>query len=159
LYELRLATPDAMPLAEALQLRLDAVEKRAGIDATLEIERSLNMEPPIAQALYWIAVEALNNALKHAACSRVAVVIHNTAAGIELSVCDDGVGMAPHAADSGGYGLRGMAERAAQHGGVLTLATPPTGGTQVIVHLPSPTESGQWSKSAEQNGPEEVIYG
>lgn len=136
LYELHLATPDAMPLADALQLRLDAVEKRAGISAKLEVEDILGLLPAVTHALYWIAVEALNNSLKHAAAEHVAVSIYRIESAIELSVTDDGVGLTPQSGNFGGFGLRSMAERAAQFGGVVSLFTAPSGGTQVVVRIP-----------------------
>lgn len=136
LYELRLATPDAMSLADALQLRLDAVETRAGIDATLEVDLGLVCPPTVASALYWIAVEALNNSLKHAAARHVTVKIRRAASAIELSVTDDGIGLAAQAGNLNGFGLRSMAERAAQLGGVMSLDALPTGGVQVVVQAP-----------------------
>ena len=63
LFELRLATPETMPLEEALQLRPDAVERRAGIDAHLHYDVTLAAARTAgARELYWIAMEALNNA-------------------------------------------------------------------------------------------------
>lgn len=140
LYELRLATPDAMPLAAALQLRLDAVEKRAGIDAALAIDAGLTIAPPVAQALYWITVEALNNSLKHAAARHVTVSIHRSGADIELTVTDDGDGLPPAVEQRGGFGLRSMAERAAQYGGTLAVGATATGGAQVTVRMAAVTQ-------------------
>jgi signal transduction histidine kinase len=136
LYELRLATPDAMPLEDALQLRLEAVEQRAGIEANLRIVDGGDIPPLLAQTLYWIAIEALNNSLKHAAAQHVRVQIERGGAEIELSVIDDGVGIASHAGGASGFGLRSMAERAAQVGGTVRVTNAPNGGTQVVAHLP-----------------------
>jgi signal transduction histidine kinase len=144
LYELRLATPDAMPLAEALQMRLDAVERRAGIDAHLEVEAGLTVPAASAHHLYWIALEALNNSLKHAAAEHVSVRLCTDGAGLALTIVDDGSGISPHAGAAHGYGLRDMAERAAQLGGALRLSTPPGGGVEVGVRIPceSPQSKG-----------------
>ena len=43
LFELRLASPDQINLIEALQIRLDAVERRAGIQAELIVEGVANL--------------------------------------------------------------------------------------------------------------------
>lgn len=149
LYELHLATPDAMPLADALQLRIDAVEKRAGICATLEIDDALTVSPAIAQTLYWIAVEALNNSLKHAAAEHVAVRITRNNGVLELSVTDDGAGLTTQPGTHGGFGLRGMADRAAQFGGEVSLFTLPTGGARVVAYIPLKAEVGGSDKMVE----------
>ena len=129
-----------MPLAAALQLRLDAVEKRAGIDAALAIDAGLTIAPPVAQALYWITVEALNNSLKHAAARHVTVSIHRSGTDIELTVTDDGDGLPPQVEQRGGFGLRSMAERAAQYGGNMTVGATATGGAQVTVRMAAVTQ-------------------
>ena len=125
-----------MPLADALQLRLEAVEQRAGIDARLRIVDGIDIPPSLAQTLYWIAIEALNNSLKHAGAQRVSVQIERCDTEIELRVLDDGGGIAPQAGSGSGFGLRSMAERATQAGGVLNVTNAPAGGTQVRVRLP-----------------------
>jgi len=136
LYELRLATPDAMPLADALQLRLEAVEQRAGIDARLTIAGEIEIPTALAQTLYWIAIEALNNSLKHAAAQHVRVRIERQDGNLALIVADDGSGIMSHAVNSSGFGLRSMAERAAQVGGTVSVTNAPAGGTEVFVRLP-----------------------
>lgn len=136
LYELRLATPEAMSLAQALQVRLDAVERRAGIDARLEIAEGLSVSEASARHLYWIVMEALNNSLKHAAATHVTVRLATVGDTCVLTVTDDGIGITPQATTSSGFGLRNMAERAAQLGGELAHRTPPGGGTEISVCWP-----------------------
>ncbi|HHY54947.1 MAG TPA: PAS domain-containing protein [Chloroflexi bacterium] len=140
LYELRLATPEAMPLAEALQVRLDAVERRAGIDARLEIMEGVLLPETSTRHLYWIVIEALNNALKHAAATQVTVRLAAVDAMFVLTVTDDGIGIASPATTYG-FGLRNMAERAAQIGGELTVRTPPGGGAEICVCWPTRNEA------------------
>ena len=137
LYELRLATPEAMPIAEALQVRLDAVERRAGIDAHLEIAEGVLIPDASAQSLYWIIIEALNNSLKHAAAQRVDIRLLADGDSLVLTVSDDGVGISPEAGATHGYGLRSMSERAAQIGGALQIERSPSGGAQICVRWPA----------------------
>jgi signal transduction histidine kinase len=54
---------------------------------------------------------------------------------ITLLVSDNGAGL-PDVADQGGFGLRGLRERAAQLGGELYLEPRPGGGTQLSFRLP-----------------------
>lgn len=137
LYELRLATPEAMPLVEALQVRLDAVERRAGIDARLEVEAGVSVPDASAHHLYWIVIEALNNSLKHAAATHVTVRLGADAEMMVLTVTDDGGGILSAAGATHGFGLHNMAERAAQIGGALTIGTPPGGGVEISVRWPA----------------------
>ena len=136
LFELRLATPETMPLDEALQLRLDAVERRAGIDAQLHYDLPASLPSTLARELYWIAMEALNNALKHAAADTVTVAVSQTDGVVALVVADNGAGLARQEAPSGGMGLRTMTERAVRAGGKLSITTPPAGGVCVTVQIP-----------------------
>ncbi|NIR15549.1 MAG: histidine kinase, partial [Desulfobacterales bacterium] len=73
LKEMRLLVYELRPLAlrnegliGALQQRLDAVERRAGIDARLIVDGEVILPSPVEENLFRIAQEALNNALKHA---------------------------------------------------------------------------------------------
>jgi signal transduction histidine kinase len=66
LFELRLPTLEREGLVKAIQRRLEAVEKRAGIEATLSVEGIERLPALIEEGLFFIAHEALNNSLKHA---------------------------------------------------------------------------------------------
>jgi signal transduction histidine kinase len=131
LYELRLSASERLHVAEALRLRLDAVEGRAGIAAHLEIDPSLSLPLEHEAELYWIAMEALNNTLKHAAANRVTVALRRCGGGYELAIEDDGVGLSADAGSRGGLGLRSMQERAERLGGVLAVGPSALGGTGV----------------------------
>ncbi len=96
------------------------------------------------EALYRIAQEALNNAVKHAHARRVAIKLRAANSALHLTVQDDGAGFAPsagrapQAADgsSGGLGLKTMRERAELLGGKLVLTSRPNAGTTIEVTLP-----------------------
>ena len=91
---------------------------------------------PEQQALYRIAQEALNNALKHAHAQRITVQLRQVQTRVVLEIIDDGVGFDPAAArENGGLGLRGIAERVAQLGGTLTLQSAAGAGTQLSVEI------------------------
>lgn len=88
-------------------------------------------------ALYRAAQESLTNIQKHAAAEQVWLVltVHDDA--VTLLVSDDGKGLS-HSGDQGGFGLRGLRERADQLGGALHLEPRPGGGTQISFRLPIP---------------------
>jgi signal transduction histidine kinase len=82
-----------------------------------------------------IVQEALTNVRRHAAASRVEVRLRYATDALELSVEDDGAGTDAEAAGEG-HGLRGMHERAAMLGGVLSVGPLDAGGYRVSAILP-----------------------
>lgn len=93
-----------------------------------------------ALALYRIAQEALNNALKHAHAQAIHISLSGAPGGdVVLEVVDDGVGFQHNARMlAQGHGLRGMHERAQAQGGHLEVMTAPGDGTAVLARLPWP---------------------
>jgi signal transduction histidine kinase len=135
LYELHLATPNEMNLADALQLRLDAVERRSGLAAELSVDSTLHLPKSLEREIYWIAMEALNNALKHARATQVMVRLHEADEGIDMEIVDDGIGI-ERAPRQGGIGLHSMRERAQRIGGTLKITNGAAEGTRVELHVP-----------------------
>jgi len=137
IYQLRPPVLEKGGLAVALQVRLDAVERRGGIHAELVVEGEDRLPPVVQVELHQIAQEALNNALKHAHAQKVQVHLYFGDAATCLEVQDDGVGFDVDAAQAGGgLGLPGMVERARQIGARLEIETAPGRGTKVFVELP-----------------------
>lgn len=86
-------------------------------------------------ALYRIAREAVTNAHRHArGLSRVRVSVQADASAVRLTVSDDGAPQEGPAAQ--GFGLVGMAERAALLGGTCTAGPATDGGWVVSAVLP-----------------------
>ncbi len=139
LFEMRLAPLAQVNLVEALALRLDAVEKRAGIDTTFVAENLTDLPKAWEEELYCIAMEALNNSLKHARANHVEVRLCGHPFGFELQVADDGRGIPPGASRPGGMGLHSMAERADRIGGQFSLVSTPGKGTRVSVRVDKPS--------------------
>jgi PAS domain S-box-containing protein len=133
-YELRPLVLRREGLVGALQQRLDAVEKRAGMDARLLTEGDIELAAPVEEALYRIAQEALNNALKHAAGTSVTVRISTEDDRVTLEIVDDGKGFDPQdTSAAGGLGLVSMRERAEKLDGTVTIVSAPGKGTSVQV--------------------------
>jgi signal transduction histidine kinase len=137
-YELRPLTLKEEGLVGALQQRLNAVERRAGVDAHLVVSEEIELPRDVEEAFFRIAQEALNNALKHATPTSVALTIQTegsvTDQRVALEVADDGIGFDTNAvADKGGMGLASMRERAEQIGGQLTIHSALAEGTRVKV--------------------------
>jgi signal transduction histidine kinase len=137
IYELRPATLEARGLVPALRERLAAVEARAGVETTLEGELPERLSHPVEDALYGIAQEALNNALRHGRATRIRVLVGRHDARAAVEVQDNGRGFdAARLPDGGGLGLIGMRERAARVRGELTIESSPGRGTRVVATVP-----------------------
>jgi signal transduction histidine kinase len=138
-YQLRPLVLRREGLVGALQQRLDAVEKRAGVDARLLVEGPIELPVEIEDGLYRIAQEALNNALKHAVPTSVTVRIRASGEEVTLEVSDDGRGFdTEKVSDEGGMGLANMRGRAERLGGNLAILSAPGEGTTIRVSLEVP---------------------
>jgi signal transduction histidine kinase len=105
-----------------------------GSAVPVEVTATPDRAPPeVEAAAYFVACEALTNAVKHASPTRVVVATARENGELRLEVSDDGVGGAD---DAGGSGLPGMRDRVAAHGGTLAIDSPPGAGTRIAVRLP-----------------------
>jgi signal transduction histidine kinase len=134
IFELRPPTLQKEGLAAALRARLATVENRAGLQTEMHVDGEARLSLPVAEELFWIAVEAFNNVLKHANARKVTVLLAFDGRRVELSIADDGLGFDPEAARArSGMGLRSIAERVERIDGTLHLATAPGQGTTLRV--------------------------
>ncbi|MDX9850857.1 MAG: PAS domain-containing protein [Anaerolineaceae bacterium] len=133
LFELRPLSFESEGLAGALELRLNTVERRAGLLTSLDIIGGELLESPLDLEIYRIATEALNNALKHANASQVHISIQadEELNQCELKVIDNGSGFDLDSNRIGGIGLISMNERAARVGGQVMLESRGDKGTMV----------------------------
>ena len=133
-YELRPLALKSEGLIKALEHRLEAVERRAGVDARMVVEGTCELPPDLEEEFYRIAQEALNNALKHAAATSVVVYLRKKDGQVELEIVDDGLGFESEAVrDRGGMGLESIRQRAEGLGGTATIRSAPGEGTSVKV--------------------------
>jgi signal transduction histidine kinase len=138
IYQLRPPVLESGGLAVAIQVRLDAVERRGGIRAELMVKGEDRLPPHIQVELHQIAQEALNNALKHAHAQQVQVHLDFGDALTRLMIQDDGVGFDLGAAQAGGgLGLPGMREHVQKAGGQLEISSAPGQGTRILVTVPT----------------------
>ena len=88
---------------------------------------------PVESAVYFVVLEAVNNARKHAPGARVTVSVRDSYQGLEFSVADDGPGFTMAAP---GAGLPGFTARAASVGGAVEVRSAPGAGTTVTGVVP-----------------------
>lgn len=124
--------------ARALQLLQAGVDGRYPMQVEVT-ESGATDQPPAAVeiAVYWIAVEALNNAAHHSGATSCRVGLDWRTSPypvLELSVTDNGVGIADDRHSGGG--TVSMNDRAEELGGRLVIERPTTGGTRVRAMFP-----------------------
>lgn len=134
LYELQPSGPGrSVDLIPDLESRLAMVERRAGVKAQVVLDGEMECCPQAwHENLFWIAIEALNNALKHAQARNAQVILRPTPQQMEMEIADDGKGFDPGRAHVGGLGLTTMRERAGLLGGSLDIFSSPGKGTRVV---------------------------
>jgi signal transduction histidine kinase len=82
---------------------------------------------------YYIASEAIANAVKHSRADRIALHVDARGDDLYVRIEDDGVG---GAVQRDGSGLARLADRVDAHGGTLFVSSPHEGGTIVEAILP-----------------------
>jgi len=106
---------------------------RSGVPVEVHVTEQ-RFAPGVEAAAYFVACEALTNAIKHARASAVTVCSQAEGTTLVLSVTDDGLGGA--ARNGSGSGITGIADRVEAHGGTLVLDSPEGKGTVVTAEFP-----------------------
>ncbi|TFV80192.1 sensor histidine kinase [Blastococcus sp. CT_GayMR20] len=114
--------------------------RTAGLDVGLAVSGTPRRLPAgLALTVYRIVQEALTNAARHAAGSRVGVSLRYEPDAVDVAVVDDG-GEPRDDVPHGGRGLLGMRERVAVFAGTLETGPSADGGFAVHARLPVPPE-------------------
>jgi signal transduction histidine kinase len=137
LYQLQQVDVEKEGLISVLHHRLAAVEGRADVKARLLTEdEEIPMPTDTQMTLYYIAMEALNNVLRHAHAKSVLVTLKRGRGSVILEILDDGVGFDVKKVDRAGLGLRNMKERVTQLKGKLQIVSKLDVGTRIVVAVP-----------------------
>jgi signal transduction histidine kinase len=134
--------PELAPQRGVADIERLATAPADGPRVDVELTGALDgLRPLVGAAIYRIAQESITNAIKHARhATRIEVRVTGGDECVRLTVHDDGE-TAPAVSDpSSGYGLAGMAERAALLGG--TLETGPSRGRGWTVTAVLPRNGG-----------------
>jgi signal transduction histidine kinase len=129
---------------------LTAAIRALALDTPLPVEvvGDLPGRPPapVESAAYFATAEALANAVRHAAASRVRVDVRHTGGVLRIEVRDDGRGGAD---PRRGTGLAGVRRRLGTFDGVLSVDSPVGGPTVVTMEIPCALSSPRTSTSSE----------
>jgi signal transduction histidine kinase len=129
-HRLRPSELDQQGLAVALSQRVAAVEGWSGVRIRLLVDETIRLPSEVEDALYQIAQEALNNALRHAHAGMITLKLQNEAPYTLLEISDDGRGFDPEQIQRG-LGLASMTERARAIHATFEVITHPGEGTQI----------------------------
>jgi signal transduction histidine kinase len=145
-HELRPTILDDLGLRPALEFLAQGIEQRTGL--RIRVTGQLRTRLPVAAeiAVYRIAHEALNNAVRHGGGVPDVMIALDQVAGaqgaesLRCVISDDGAGFDVEAvlAPGGkrGLGLLGMRERASAVGGSCKVTSTPGKGTRIEVVVP-----------------------
>ncbi|MDQ7249222.1 sensor histidine kinase [Dongia sedimenti] len=140
LFRLRPPDVEELGLAASLEGLIAGWNGRSRDRTRFELRLEGNpdaLPPAFGTSLYRIAQEALTNAAKHAAATRVTLRLSVDAAGeIQLTVDDDGGAGDNVPAGGAGMGLLGMRERVATLGGRMSFETTARSGSVLRVAIP-----------------------
>ncbi|MFB4263655.1 sensor histidine kinase [Nonomuraea sp. GTA35] len=115
-----------------LRAALAGVAERAGVPVTVHHGLATRPASEIETALYFVAREAITNAVKHAGARDILVVLTEDERTVSVAISDDGKG----GADPSGGGLSGLARRVLALDGTFTVDSPPGGPTRIAATLP-----------------------
>jgi signal transduction histidine kinase len=136
IFELRPDSLETDGLVGALTRQAAALQARRGVTVRTNLCDEIATPIEVKEALYRIAQEAMQTAIKHANPSEVYLELTCSEPFIDMLIKDDGQGFDPRQAFPGHLGLRSMSERATRLGGSVDIDSAPGEGTRVRVKLP-----------------------
>jgi signal transduction histidine kinase len=120
-------------LEHGLAAALNALATRSAVPTTVSYDAPDHLPQPVELAAYFVACEALTNVAKYAHASAATVRVRRDGGGVVIDIADDGVGGAD---DTGGSGLRGLADRVEALDGRLCVTSAAGAGTVVTAEMP-----------------------
>ena len=121
---------------KGLVAALEAQARKGTIATEVRAENVARYPQQVEAAVYFCALEALNNVAKYSGASRAEVRLAQSNGDLTFEVSDDGAGFDLDRT-SYGTGLRGMADRVEAIGGSLEIRSTPGGGTSVAGRIPA----------------------
>lgn len=137
---LRDLLPEALEcgLRHAMEKQLTQFSRLSGIPCQLHAEAATfnaQADPKMDAMLFRVLQESLSNIARHAQATQVQIALCRQAGQLNLTVRDNGVGLARPAARRG-FGLRGIEERVTEAGGHFLVSSRPGCGTALSVSFP-----------------------
>jgi signal transduction histidine kinase len=118
-------------LVAALEGLVERTAQQHQVECSFQHSPEIVISSAKATQLYWIAREAVNNAIRHGRPKRIQIRLTQAGQHVELDVDDDGRGISPYREEKQGIGLHVMRQRAALAGGSVRTIQALEGGTAV----------------------------
>ena len=120
---------------DVLLATTDGLASRYDAKVVLDVDEAVTVAPVEGDAILRIVAEAFRNAVLHGGAGTVRVELSGSP--LQLAICDDGAGFAPHTSKkASGFGLTSMRERAEGLGARFSIASAPGEGATVTVVWP-----------------------
>jgi signal transduction histidine kinase len=139
---LRPAVLDDLGLAPALSWLSRTVRERFALEVALDlVGLDDRLDPEVETLAFRVVQEALTNVAKHSGSTRAQVSIERTPSLLRIVMSDEGRGFDSRrvldpAHRDGGFGLRGMRDRAELFGGSLGIDSTAGRGTRIEIRVP-----------------------
>jgi PAS domain S-box-containing protein len=127
-----------------LRPALETLARQSPIPVTVDAQPDARLPEHVEVTAYYVASEALTNAVKHAQASAVRITVDVDDRWIVLTIGDDGVGGADR---SLGSGLTGLHDRVQALGGALAVRSGPGAGTVLTAHIPVAAPAAQGAEA------------
>lgn len=131
---LRPSSLDDFGLVPSLELLAESFSQRNSIPVDSALQFDGRLPSDTETHLFRIAQEALTNVARHSGATRVELSLEGKGPWLQLSVADNGRGIAPDA-EREGFGLIGMRERILSVGGRFAVRSD-SGGVRVTAEVP-----------------------
>ncbi len=122
---------------QGLAAALEAQSRKAAVPTTIESDGIGRYPREIESAVYFCALEALQNVAKYADAKSAVVRLGERDGRLEFEIADDGRGFDP-TATSYGTGIQGMVDRLDAIGGTLEVSSESGRGTMVLGRIALP---------------------
>ncbi|GAB3479563.1 sensor histidine kinase [Amycolatopsis cihanbeyliensis] len=122
-----------------LHSALESLAEHSSVPVVLRYRFAERVDTATETIAYFVVSEAVTNAIKHAAATRIEVDVRPADAALVTVIQDDGIG----GARPDGGGLSGLRRRVAAADGEFTVHSPLGGPTTVTAHLPTADGEGQ----------------
>jgi signal transduction histidine kinase len=120
-----------------LRAAVEALASRSPLPVAVDMS-SERFPAAVELTAYFAVSEALTNAVKHSGAHRAKVRADVQSGVLRMEIFDDGVGGAD---PERGWGLTGLRDRIEALGGTIEIASPPGGGTSLLIRIPTESSS------------------
>jgi len=136
---------------QGLNAALRTCANRLPLEVKFEVDPELEerrFSPEVEGTLYFVALEAMANAEKHAPGGHLNLALSGADGQLVLAVSDNGPGFDPGTVTAGA-GLRNMADRVTAVGGTLQIEGVPGAGTRISAQVPITPSEGPYPEVAD----------